>query len=171
MIKAVFVLKGKQNMKSKPILDVCCGGRMFWFDNNNPQTIFMDNRILEENLCDGRKFIVKPDILGDFRDIPFKDETFNLVVFDPPHLIKVGEKSWLAKKYGRLYPDTYKNDIKQGFNECFRVLKTNGVLIFKWNETDIKTNEIINLSPLPPLFGHKSGKLSKTQWLVFMKSN
>lgn len=155
----------------KSILDVCCGGRMFWFDKENPQTVFMDNRKFDDMLCDGRVFKVNPDIIGDFRNIPFNDASFNLVVFDPPHLIKVGEKSWLAKKYGRLNPNTYKNDLSQGFKECFRVLKDNGILIFKWNETDIKTSEIIKLSAIPPLFGHKSGKLNKTQWLVFMKSN
>lgn len=153
----------------KLILDVCCGSRMFWFNKNNPLTIFMDNRECEDTLCDGRKFVVKPDTVGDFRNMPFDDNTFQLVVFDPPHLIKAGEKSWLAKKYGRLNPDTYKDDLTKGFKECFRVLKENGVLIFKWNETDVKTSEIIKLSPVEPLFGHKSGKQNKTNWLVFMK--
>lgn len=142
---------------------------MFWFNKNNPDVIFMDNRKFNGTLCDGRRFEVNPDVVGDFRNIPYPDNSFSLVVFDPPHLIKVGENSWLAKKYGRLNPDTYSHDLRQGFQECFRILKPNGVLIFKWNETDIKTNEIIKLSPIPPLFGHKSGKLNKTHWLVFSK--
>lgn len=58
----------------KPILDACCGSRMFWFDKQNK------------------------DVVGDFRNIPYKDNTFKLIVFDPPHLIKAGENSWLAKK-------------------------------------------------------------------------
>lgn len=155
-------------MKQK-IIDVCCGGKMFWFDKSNPDVVFMDNRIFADTLCDGRSFEVNPDIVGDFRDIPYDDNSFSLVVFDPLHLIKVGENSWLAKKYGHLDPNTYKEDLKRGFAECFRILKPNGVLIFKWNETDVKTSEIISLSPIPPLFGHKSGKLQKTNWLVFMK--
>lgn len=153
----------------KTILDVCCGSRMFWFDKQNPNAVYMDNRIVDDVLCDGRKLCIKPDIVGDFRSIPFKDNSFSLVVFDPPHLIKVGENSWMAKKYGRLNQNTYKDDLKRGFQECFRVLKEKGVLVFKWNETDIKTSEIIALSPTPPLFGHRSGKLSKTQWIIFMK--
>ncbi|HGZ2460521.1 TPA: SAM-dependent methyltransferase, partial [Enterococcus faecalis] len=28
----------------KKILDVCCGSRMFWFDKQNDQVLFMDNR-------------------------------------------------------------------------------------------------------------------------------
>ena len=121
----------------KVILDACCGSRMFWFDKKNSKTIFMDNRELEDTLCDGRKLEIKPDIVGDFRDIPFQDNSFYLVVFDPPHLLKVGEKSYMAKKYGKL-TDNWPNDIKKGFKECMRVLKPNGILIFKWNEQQIK---------------------------------
>lgn len=32
---------------NKPILDACCGSRMFWFDKENENTIFMDNRDVE----------------------------------------------------------------------------------------------------------------------------
>lgn len=66
---------------------------MFYFDKNNPNVVFMDCRELEDTLCDGRKLEIKPDIIGDFRKIPFKDNTFSMVVFDPPHLLKVGENS------------------------------------------------------------------------------
>ena len=55
----------------KPILDVCCGGRMWWFDKNDERAVFMDKRTYEGTLCDGRHFEVKPDILGDFTNIPF----------------------------------------------------------------------------------------------------
>ena len=54
----------------KPILDACCGSRMFWFDKNNPMALFMDNRELDDTLCDGRSLQVKPDVVGDFRDMP-----------------------------------------------------------------------------------------------------
>ena len=149
----------------KPILDACCGSKMFWFDKDNESTVFMDNRELEDILCDGRKLVIKPDIIGDFRDIPYEDKTFKLVVFDPPHLVKAGEKSWLSKKYGVLQA-TWPQDIKQGFSECMRVLDTNGVLVFKWNEEQIKLRQILDLIDFKPLFGDKRGK---THWLVFMK--
>lgn len=48
-------------------MDACCGSRMFWFDKENPNVTFMDNRELEDTLCDGRKLVIKPDIVGDFR--------------------------------------------------------------------------------------------------------
>lgn len=149
----------------KKILDVCCGSRMFWFDKENPNAIYMDNRQLEDTLCDGRKLEIKPDIVADFRNIPFSNTSFKLVVFDPPHLIKVGENSWLAKKYGRLGKN-WKEDLKQGFKECMRVLEQYGVLIFKWNEQQIKLKEILDIIDYEPLFGNKR---DKTHWLVFMK--
>lgn len=147
------------------ILDACCGSRMFWFDKENPDVIFADNRELETTLCDGRKLVVKPDLKMDFRNMPYEDETFKMVVFDPPHLIHAGEKSWLAQKYGIL-PAEWKTYLKEGFGECMRVLKTDGVLIFKWNEEQIKTSEILNSIEYKPLFGDKR---AKTHWMVFMK--
>lgn len=152
----------------KKILDVCCGARMFWFDKNHPDAVFMDIRRESFVACDGRKINVDPDILGDFRDIPFQDKSFKLVVFDPPHFKDLGKNSYTAQKYGRLFP-TWETDLKQGFDECMRVLDENGVLIFKWNEFQIPVSKIIEIFGKEPLFGHKSGKNSKTHWMCFMK--
>lgn len=148
------------------ILDACCGSRMFWFDKENKDTIFMDNRQIDTKLCDGRRLVVKPDLIADFKNIPFEDNTFYLVVFDPPHLKQAGKNSWLAKKYGTLDKQTWPQDIRQGFNECIRVLKPNGTLIFKWNEEQIKLKDILKVIEYKPLFGNKR---AKTHWLVFMK--
>lgn len=95
------------------ILDATCGSRMLWFDKENPDVIYMDNRQLTEILCDGRVLNIKPDVVADFRDMPFEDETFYLVVFDPPHLTKAGKESWLAKKYGVLSKN-WQEDLRGG---------------------------------------------------------
>lgn len=113
----------------KRILDACCGGRMFWFDKQHPDAVYMDNRQIDVISSNGQHFMVKPDILGDFRKMPFDDNSFNLVVFDPPHLIYAGKSSWLRQKYGCLNKDTWRNDLHRGFAECFRVLKAGGVLV------------------------------------------
>ena len=151
----------------KRILDVCCGSKMFWFQKNRTDTVYMDIRRFSDTLCDGRKLEVKPDILGDFRNIPFSDNTFKLVVFDPPHLTKVGRNSWLAKKYGQLN-SSWPDDIKKGFDECFRVLEPYGILVFKWNEEQIKLSEILKNIEYKPLFGNRR---SKTHWIIFMKES
>nr|DAU18864.1 MAG TPA: Methyltransferase domain [Caudoviricetes sp.] len=150
----------------KEILDVCCGARMFWYERNHYAAFFMDNREEELTLCDGRKLEIAPDIKADFRKNPFPDESFSLVVFDPPHLINAGEKSWLRAKYGVLNKETWREDLRIGFSECWRVLKDKGVLVFKWSEDQIPFKEIELLFPDRPLFGDRRGK---TRWTVFMK--
>jgi hypothetical protein len=152
----------------KLILDACCGSRMFWFDKQNPLALFTDIRDEEHLLCDGRKLEVRPDMQVDFRQMPFTDNTFKLVVFDPPHIDNLGNSSFMALKYGQLLP-TWETDIKAGFDECMRVLEPYGVLIFKWNEHRVHLNQVLDVIKEKPLFGHTSGKHGKTIWMAFMK--
>ncbi len=155
-------------MNEKLILDACCGSKMMWFDKGNQFTLFCDIREEEHVLCDGRVLSIKPDMKIDFRDMPFPDNHFKLVVFDPPHLKRVGQTSWLAKKYGHLR-EGWEADIKMGFDECMRVLDLNGVLIFKWSASQITVNEILRIIDAEPLFGHTSGRYGKTIWMCFLK--
>ncbi|MBV1814474.1 class I SAM-dependent methyltransferase [Pseudomonas viridiflava] len=150
------------------ILDPCCGSRMFWFDKANQQALFGDIRDEEHLLCDGQVLKVEPNVIMDFRSLPFEDGAFKLVVFDPPHLTRAGVDSWMRAKYGVLTSD-WRDDISKGFAECFRVLATDGVLIFKWAETQVLVSELLALTDQKPLFGHKSGKREKTHWITFMK--
>ncbi len=160
----------------KTILDPCCGTRMFWFDAEHPDVVFGDQRRETITVTDRthgkadgvRVLTVDPDLAMDFRAMDFADGSFKLVVFDPPHLVRAGKTSWLAAKYGKLSAD-WRDDLRRGFSECFRVLATDGVLIFKWNETQIKVSEILALTDQKPLFGHKSGKRADTHWITFMK--
>lgn len=154
----------------KRVLDPCSGSRMFYFDKQNPDVVFGDIRQEEHTLCDGRHLEINPDVQLDFRKLPFADGTFKVVVFDPPHLVNAGKQSWLALKYGRLPSETWQADIKAGFAECFRVLANDGVLIFKWNEDQIKVSEILALTEQKPLVGHRSGKSMKTHWICFIKT-
>lgn len=147
------------------VLDACCGSRMFHFNKQNENVLYMDKREHYEKLDSGHVINVNPDVVADFRNMPFKDESFYMVIFDPPHLIKAGENSWLAKKYGVL-EETWPDDIKQGFDECMRVLKPNGTLIFKWNEDQVKLKDILSIIDHTPIVGNKR---AKTHWLVFMK--
>jgi hypothetical protein len=156
-------------LSGKVILDACCGSRMFWFDKTNPNVLFADIRNENHILCDGRALNIEPDLQMDFRNMPFADNSFKMVVFDPPHLNHLGQGSWMGKKYGILNK-SWKEDIKQGFQECMRVLEPFGILIFKWNEDQIKVSEILSAIGQQPLFGHKSGKSAKTHWMSFMKA-
>lgn len=150
------------------VLDPCCGGKMFWFNKNDPRCFFMDIRQENHILCDGRKFSIKPDKLGCFTCLPFPDKKFKLVVFDPPHFKSLGRKSWMAKKYGVL-PKEWEFLIMAGFRECFRVLDKNGILIFKWNEAQISIKDVLTCTDQKPLFGHTTMKNNKTIWMTFIK--
>lgn len=152
----------------KPILDACCGSRMMWFDKENPNALFADIRTESHVLCDGRTLEIKPDMEMDFTNMPFPDNSFHLVAFDPPHLKQLGNNSWMAKKYGVLFP-TWEQDIKAGFDECMRVLKPNGVLIFKWAENQITITKLLEVIQAQPLFGHTTRKNGQTIWMTFMK--
>lgn len=154
--------------KEKIILDACCGGKMFWFDKDNKKVFSVDNRKEKYKLCDGRKYKIEPDIVMDFRNLKFKNNTFKMVVFDPPHLIKLGDKSWMAKKYGKL-GNNWQEDLKKGFDECWRVLEDYGTLIFKWSERDVKVSEVLKIFSKQPLFGHTTGQSGQTKWMCFLK--
>ena len=150
------------------ILDAACGSKMFYFDKDNKDILFSDIRRENHTLCDGRALEINPDIVMDFTKMDFPDEKFKLVVFDPPHMKTLGKTSWMAKKYGVLNCD-WRKVIVDGFEECWRVLDTDGVLIFKWSDVDIKVSDILKLFKQRPLFGHRTMINNRTIWLCFMK--
>lgn len=158
------------------ILDPCCGGRMMYFQRQSPAVLFGDQRhetltVIDRShgKADGTRTIhIKPDMRMDFRALPFPDRTFKLVVFDPPHLVRAGTRSWLAAKYGKLGED-WRTDLRAGFTECFRVLDWEGTMVFKWCETQVSLSEILKLAPQQPLFGNASGRKNGTHWLCFFK--
>lgn len=158
--------------ETPPVLDACCGPRMFWFDRCDGRALFVDKRreACQADTREGRrKIVVDPDILADFQSLPFADGSFSLVVFDPPHTFS-GKNGWMAKKYGRLNTG-WREEIAAGFAECFRVLCPLGTLVFKWNEHKVPVKTVLSLTPEKPLFGQRCGTTAKTHWLVFMKPN
>jgi SAM-dependent methyltransferase len=161
------------------VLDACCGTRMMWIDKNDKRAIFVDCRTESFSIAPGRAYKngavlhVAPDKEADFTKLPFENEAFFHVVFDPPHHTskRLGSTGTgvIEKKYGRL-GDDWKEMIADGFTECFRVLKPKGTLIFKWADTEIPLREILKLTPEKPLYGHKSGKKAQTHWVAFLKA-
>lgn len=147
------------------ILDACCGSRMFWYDKAEKHTTYMDVREYHEILPTGHVINIAPDVQGDFRCMPFENESFDLVVFDPPHLLRAGKNSWLAKKYG-LLPKDWQPYLKQGYKECQRVLRQSGTILFKWNSEQITFKEVLSVIGDTPILGDRR---SKTRWSIFIK--
>ena len=142
----------KTKYETATVLDACCGSRMFWFDRDDPRAIFVDRRRESRDLKDSssiggrRTLIVNPDIVADFTSLPFASNSFALVSFDPPHFQRNGASGWIALKYGTLSGD-WRDMLRKGFLECFRVLKPEGTLVFKWCADEIPVSQILALTP------------------------
>lgn len=145
----------------KKILDMTAGGKRLWFDSELPNVTFIDQAPKS------------PDVIkANWSDrLPFENGSFDMVVFDPPHL----SKEWagngiLCQAYGFLLP-TWRADLAHGFCESFRVLKDDGILIFKWNTRQYSIHDVLELAPVRPLFGHTTAFTNKstTIWCLFIK--
>lgn len=162
----------KDILKNKFILDACCGGRMFWFNKHHPNVLYIDIRKESKgHITKKSKHEIQPDEVMDFRKLSYPDKKFKLVVWDPPHRTDFTKTSLMAKQYGCLNKETWPYDLSKGFSECWRVLQDYGILIFKWNEKEIKLKSILRLFPVEPLFGNLkcAGGYRNTYWMCFMK--
>jgi SAM-dependent methyltransferase len=158
-------------MNKKYILDACCGPRGMWFDKDHSNVVSVDKHALSIELkypSGLYKVTIAPNVIADFVNLPFADETFHLVVFDPPHIKQAKRTARITQQYGCL-PKHWEPMLRKGFDECLRVLKPMGVLIFKWNEHKIPVKKILTLVSKKPLFGHRSGRRMQTNWMTFMK--
>lgn len=156
----------------KPILDPMCGARMFYFDKDNKNVLFCDIRNETYWTRQYKKVEVRPDMVMDARKLNFPDNTFHLVILDPPHLINCGKTSDMAKSYGVLKKEWHAG-MKAIFNEAWRVLKPYGTLIFKWADKDVSLAELLYVLEREPLFGDKKPAANKAGtnrfFLVFFK--
>lgn len=157
-------------MNYPPILDMTCGARSMWCNKKDPRILAFDCRRETYEFIDRgtiRRIEVKPDILGDYRALPFPDSTFYKVIFDPPHLYRVGETGWLFKRYGKLEKDRWKDDIRQAFAEAWRVLRPGGTLQFKFSEIQIPLAQVKELYPDQPIT--QTGSRRSTYVIDFFK--
>lgn len=135
----------------------------------HPNVVYTDFRKRDAGHCKHRKnHSILPDEIVDFKKMPWKDKSFKLVVFDPPHLFGK-ETGNMTKQYGWLEKDNWEDSIKKGFDECWRVLDDYGVLIFKWHEDAISKKEVLAVIDKEPLFGHQVGSKMRTHYMTFMK--
>jgi hypothetical protein len=160
-----------QQMVLPAVLDACCGPRMMWFDKTDPRALFIDKNARDcswDGETGRRTVLVAPNVICSFTAMPFADESFYLVVFDPPHIkqSRASKHGRFGKIYGTL-PADWQGLLRAGFAECFRVLKPHGMLVFKWSEHCYPLKEALELTPHKPLFGHRTVKA--THWCVFMK--
>jgi len=162
------------------ILDATCGGRSIWLDEHkaNDNTIYVDRRQEEPGFHghEGRTDGVNPDLLADNRRLPFESDTFDLAVFDPPHVLREDGMKQLSgiviKRYGALKAETWQDDLNRAVCELFRVLTETGTLIFKFADVEIDWGNVIDTLPVDPLFGTKTKRSSnhETRWFTLHAS-
>jgi SAM-dependent methyltransferase len=147
------------------ILDATCGKRGIWFDKKCPLATYIDIRAE-----------VEPDMVMDCTKTSFADKTFDLIVFDPPHMV-CGPKSDMAQRYGHFLTADILRLIEEAFIEFHRILKDEGFVLFKWNDHDITLERILTLihPPFAPLFGQKTAHRTKhssaTYWMCLVKAD
>lgn len=114
------------------ILDATAGNRGIWFDKEYPSAIYIDVR---EGLHPG-------NLLADCRHTSYAAESFDLVIFDPPHMA-IGPKAQMAQRYGS-FPTAYIRElVADAFREFHRILRPDGLVAFKWNDHDQSLKKIL----------------------------
>jgi hypothetical protein len=183
MKRKIDVIRRRKNAKVlakhdpepwKWIIDLCCGGRHFWIDKECRESVFMDIRSVDQGAISIQpNWSVKPDLIGDYTDIPFNDDSFRLVIWDIPHKIK-SDSGIINLKYGSL-GENWKSDLERGFTEINRILEDRGILIFKFNDLDIPFKEILSAFPMDKLglkpigFTPTKKGVNNTAFFVFVK--
>ena len=164
-------------MTGKTVLDATTGGKHLWHGEKKEadSVVFLDRRKIERGTIKQQpNWEVAPDIVADFRELPFKSETFDLICFDPPHRITDGGMEAISgiieTKYGALRAESWQSDITNGFSELWRVLRPGGTLTLKWNDATRDTSNILEQLPKTPLYGTNTEKnQTETSWWVFHK--
>ena len=160
-------------LNGKVMADICCGSRAMWWDKEHPNCIYMDIREEVPGTIELQpNWSVKPDVIGDYREMFFVDGTFHLIMWDPPHIMEA-KGGLMLKKYGKLGMN-WQRDMSVGFKEVWRVLKPYGVLLFKYNDLSISVGEMLNCFFEMPLVGTRTKKSvgsngTGTYWFAFMK--
>lgn len=162
-------------MAEYEILDATTGGKHMWHETAKDldRTVFADRRKVE-TLEHQPGWSCEPTILCDTRKLPLKDETFNLIAYDPPHRVTDGGMEQLSgvieKKYGALTAETWQSDLRQTFEELWRVLAPGGTLTFKWADVHKSHEQVHDAIGRTPLYGVTTEKKrAVTKWWVYQK--
>jgi SAM-dependent methyltransferase len=113
--------------KPKDILDATVNLGRFW-EGSRRKIVGLDIN---------KKF--KPDVVGDNRKMPFADVSFDVIVYDPPHIPNQGKDR--KKDFNDRFGLVLKSPATNGYNfthlyppfvaEAYRVLRPDGVLFCK----------------------------------------
>jgi len=164
-------------MSEYRVLDATASAKQMWHEDMKSveKAVYADRRELPPGSNPHREnWNVTPTVQCDTRQLPFADEAFELIAFDPPHRIKDGGMSQLSGvielKYGALSAETWQSDLQRSFKELWRVLQPGGTITFKWADVHKGHDEVLSLLNQTPLYGTTTQKgENETKWWVFHK--
>jgi len=144
---------------------------MMWKNKNPPLTVFMDKNALSPR---------PPDVVGVWEFLPFRDDVFECVIFDPPHKHgrTTGRGLWAtptsSSYYGIDIPRIkFLSGVYRGTREFLRVSKR---LCFKWNDIEMSVSRVLSLFPKEwkEVYRRVIDKGLKTKtltfWITFVRS-
>ena len=113
--------------RPRKILDATVNWGRFWRGSKRPVTgMDIDPRY-------------NPDVVGDNTDMPFENASFDVVVYDPPHVPNQGKdkKKDFQERFGLVYSSpkengyTFSHTFPPFLREAYRVLREEGILFAK----------------------------------------
>lgn len=117
---------------------------------------------------------IDPDKLGCITKIPWPDNTFSMVLFDPPH-DKWGKSSFMRVLYGSWNNEMFVHKVGPANQEFYRVLKPGGFLFVKIQDNKQRDKQLVELlSNFKLLLKIHQAPLSgrtknKTYWMLFVR--
>jgi len=122
----------------KPILDATAGNRMMWKNKTPPNIVFIDKEY---------KLRVPPDVFCVWENLPFRDNVFSTILFDPPHMIHSNPLPYLVDPMHSFY-GVFKNKrelvttIIKAVKEFYRVGER---LCLKWYDEYLSLWRLLSL--------------------------
>jgi predicted methyltransferase len=126
----------------------------------------------------------QPSIVGDNTHMPFLDESFDVVVFDPPHIPNQGKDQ--SKDFNTRFGLVLKSPAGNGYNfshlyppfvqEAYRVLKPEGILFckitdyvhghrFQWAHVEfIQAARSVGFCPCDCIIKIRKGPIVSPKW-------
>jgi SAM-dependent methyltransferase len=126
----------------------------------------------------------KPDILADNCDMPCENESFDVVVYDPPHIPNQGKDR--SKDFQDRFGLIVKSPVERGYNlthtfrpflkEAYRVLRQNGLLFckiadyvhghrFQWAHVEVVNAAAkIGFTPCDCIIKMRKGPITDPRW-------
>jgi len=131
----------------KPILDATAGNRHLWKKNKKPDNVvFLDKEL---------RLRVPPDIFSVWRHLPFRNDVFHCVIYDPPHVFSETSqfnRDPKARPHGQnKIPGWYgafkskRDAVIQLWHAQREFARVAPRMCFKWNEASMKLWNVLGL--------------------------